>query len=724
MPSHLFTRCFAASLCCAYCVAEAQEINTLPITKVQAHRPSPGEIDLDVPTNTGSRLGLSIKETPASVYQVDRFTMEARGDRTTHEALRNMPGVHDANKPNVGGSLSYRGFSGAQITHLFNGTSVQFDMIAGRPVDSWIYDRVELIGGPSSFLYGAGAVGGSVNYITRLPQRSNAYEGLLRLGSNGTAQAAVGLNHVITGDSKLGNFFRLDANVKRNRSRMQGNVNNSQQIAASLLSDLTPKLTHTLALEYQHEKINSPYWGTPLLNPRIGKGKIIEGTRYKNYNSIDGRYEQKIKWARSVLDYRLSDEVSIKNTLYHYNAQRDYENVEAYRLTPDNKRIVRNEAILQRHKQKLVGNRTEVLAQTHLGKMKSDWLFGVDYSLNKQTRFPYILNAEVSTVDPYDFQTENFYDIPGMRQQYNPDRTVRVRTLGLFAENRTKLAPSLSLLSGLRHDRIKIDLKNHRAINANNPDKFTRHYAATTGRVGLMWEINPSSNAYLQYSMSADPPSGMLTTTSFGQARTNTDLSTGKQFEIGSKFKLLDGRATGTLAAYHIVRKNLATRDPSNPQQTILVGQQSSHGIELAVDAQLTKQLRAQANMAFVNPKFDNFTEIVKGKPVSRVGNIPNNTPRSIANIWLNYAFKPGWNASMGVRRVSSVYGDNANTIKAPAYTLLDFGLDYNYSKNLKFRANLRNATNKLYANNITHSRMFYLGEPRSFDVSMRLNFQ
>lgn len=722
-PRHIFASCFATSICWACCVAKAQEISTLPATEVQAHRPPPGEIDLDATTNTASRLGLSIKETPASVYQVDRFVMEARGDRTTHEALRNMPGVHDANKPNVGGSLSYRGFSGAQITHLFNGTSVQFDMIAGRPVDSWIYDRVELIGGPSSFLYGAGAVGGSINYITRLPQRSNAYEGLLRLGSNGTAQAAVGLNHIVNGDSKRGNFFRLDANVKRSRSRMQGNVNNSQQIAASLLSDLTPKLTHTLALEYQHEKINRPYWGTPLLNPSIGKGIILEGTRYKNYNSSDGRYEQNVKWARSVFDYRLSDRSSIKNTLYHYKAQRDYENVETYRLTPDNKRVARNEAVLQRHKQTLIGNRTEVLAETHLGKLKSDWLLGVDYSINKQTRFPYILNAEISTVDPYNFQTERFYDISGMRRQHDPDRTVRVRTLGLFAENRTKLTPSFSLLTGLRHDRIKIDLKNHRAINASNPASFTRHYAATTGRVGLMWDITSSANAYLQYSMSADPPSGMLTATSFGQARINTDLSTGKQFEIGSKFKLLDGRATGTVAAYHIVRKNLATRDPFDPQKTILVGQQSAQGIEFVVDAQLTKQLRAQANMAFVKPKFDNFTEVVKGKPVSRAGNTPNNTPRSIANLWLNYAFRPGWNASMGMRRVSSVYGDNANTIKAPAYTLLDFGLDYTQNKNLTFRANLRNATNKLYANNITHSRMFYLGEPRGFDVSIRLNF-
>lgn len=62
-------------------------------------------------------------------------------------------------------------FSGASVTQLFNGITVQYDAVAARPVDSWIYDRVEAIGGASSFLYGAGAVGGTINNITKLAHR-------------------------------------------------------------------------------------------------------------------------------------------------------------------------------------------------------------------------------------------------------------------------------------------------------------------------------------------------------------------------------------------------------------------------------------------------------------------------------------------------------------------------------------------------------------------------
>ena len=725
MPSSpfLYSRIAFAALACCASVAHAQEV-TLPVTEVQARGDHPGQMNLDAPAASSSRLGLTIKETPASVYQIDRKTMQDRDVRTTQEALRNVPGINATDKPDIGGFLSYRGFSGTQITHLFNGISVQYDMVAGRPVSSWGYESVEVVGGPSSFLYGAGAVGGSINNITRLPERANKYEGLLRAGSHSTAQAAVGLNHILAGDAKKGHFLRLDANVQRVGSRIEGNTNKNQQINGSLLSDITPNLTHTLALEYQHEKIDRPYWGTPLLNPTTGTGRILEGTRYKNYNSIDGRYEQTVNWARSILEYRPSSNIGIKNTIYQYRAQRDYENVEGYLFTPDNKKVIRTEALLQRHKQTLTGNRLEATIKSSIGSMKSDWALGFDYSINKQTTYPYFPDFdEISIVDPYNFTAEKFYDIPTMTRDYKPNRTARVRTLALFAENRTRLSPSFSLLTGLRHDRIELDLTNHRTVNAANPASYVRRYAATTGRAGLMWDISPSANAYVQYSTAADPPSGSLTVTNFAQARSNTELTTGRQIELGSKVSLWDGRANATIAGYHIVRKNVATRDPSNPRNTILIGQQSARGVELGLDARITSQLSAQANIAYVDPKFDNFTEIVGGRPVSRAGRIPPNTPRSVANLWVNYAFKPGWNASMGVRRVSSMYGDNANTIKAPGYTLLDFGLDYKHSKNLAFRASLRNATNKVYASNVPPTPMFYLGEPRSFDLSMRFNF-
>jgi len=113
--------------------------------------PAPnGPIDLDIKDSTGSRLGLTLRETPASVTVITREQIEARGSLNTQDIARGIPGVDNASPPGNAGAVSYRGFAGGQVSQLFNGISVQYDAIAGRPVDSWIYDRVEAIGGPNA----------------------------------------------------------------------------------------------------------------------------------------------------------------------------------------------------------------------------------------------------------------------------------------------------------------------------------------------------------------------------------------------------------------------------------------------------------------------------------------------------------------------------------------------------------------------------------------------
>src|SRR5690606_39627158 len=141
---------------------------------------------------TASRLGLSPRETPASVTVVDRALIEVRGAQDTQEILRAIPGVsaHDA-PGNIG--VSFRGFGSGSISQLFNGINVQYS-IAARPVDSWIIDRVEAIGGPSSFLFGSGAVGGSINYATKLPAQRDSSADRVRLRANDLKEVSMGLN--------------------------------------------------------------------------------------------------------------------------------------------------------------------------------------------------------------------------------------------------------------------------------------------------------------------------------------------------------------------------------------------------------------------------------------------------------------------------------------------------------------------------------------------------
>ena len=107
---------------------------------------------------------------------------------------------------------------------------------------------------------------------------------------------------------------------------------------------------------------------------------------------------------------------------------------------------------------------------------------------------------------------------------------------------------------------------------------------------------------------------------------------------------------------------------------------------------------------------------------VSLAGNTPTNTPRTVINVWTSYAITPQLQASVGIRRVGAVYADAANTLRWPAYTLLDLGLSYQISRHTALTARVRNATDGVYAAN-AGSTMVYLGAPRTADLALRVNF-
>ncbi len=675
--------------------------------------------ELDQAAGTGTRLPLSVMETPASVTVVDRATLDARGVRTTQEALYAIPGLSVASPPGNGNAVTWRGFSGSQITQLFNGIDVQYASIAARPVDAWQYERVEAIGGPSSFLHGAGAVGGSIDYVTRLASLDgDDARWQASLGSFDDRMLAMGAN-LRAGES---NALRVDVSARDGDSAVDAQQRQALTAAASWLLQLSPTLRHTLALEHQQEDSDRPYWGTPVRQPISGRVSVLPATVGRNYNVGDGHYGQDVRWARSLLEWSPRESDTVRNTLYHYDALRDYRNVESYRLDAGNDAVVRSGALLQRHDQQLHGDRVEWAHDGRVGSLPSQWNTGVDVSYNRQTRFPLSLAGVIDTV-PLDAVTPGgFLDVPGARIVYTPDRTNRLHTQAVFVENMTRLSPTLSLLTALRRDRIRLDVQNHRAVSATNPARFEREYTPTTGRAALDWAVRGRASVYAQVSTAADPPAGILSTANFATLR-DFDLSTGRQGELGAKFQSRDGSGYATLAAYRIVRRNLAVADPANPGQTLPVGQQSSRGVEAAFAWRPLDALHVQGNVAWVDATLDDFHENVGGTVVSRAGNRPTNTPARVGNLWVDYAMSTRWSAGVDVRGVSSSYVDAANTLTTTGYVL--WGAHVEWAWNDRTRVTLRgrnlaDTTHVLYA---PSNAMVYLGDPRSWELTIRQSF-
>ena len=707
-------------------VVHAAERITLPdgsrATQLDAVEVKGHAVELDKAAGAGTRLALSVMQTPASITVIDRETLDARGVRTTQEALSGIPGLTVASPPGNGNAVTYRGFSGSQITQLFNGIDVQYASIAARPVDAWQYERVEAIGGPSSFLYGAGAVGGTINYVTRLARLDRDEAAMLASwGSFRDDTLAMGANLRIGGNDAL-QAVRLDASARDAESGIDGQVREASAMAASWLVQLAPTLRHTLAVEYQQEDNHRPYWGTPVCQPATGRLSVLPATVGRNYNVADGYYGQDVLWARSLLEWTPGERDTVRNTIYHYDALRDYRNVESYRLTAGNEGVIRSGTLLQRHDQQVHGNRLEWSHEGALFGLPTQWATGLDISYNRQTRFPLSLSATVDTVSLDAVTPGRFLDVPGTAIVYTPDRTNRLHTQAVYVENLTELTPLLSLLTGLRHDRIALDVVNHRMVSASNPARFEREYTPTTGRVALNWTIAPQANVYMQYSTAADPPAGILSTANFATLR-DFDLTTGRQVEIGTKLQTQDGRSFATLAAYRIVRRNLAITDPANPGQTLPVGQQSARGIEASFGWRPQASLNIEGNLAWVDATLDDFYENVGGVPVSRAGRRPTNTPSRVGNLWVDYRVGPRWSAGVDVRGVSSRYANAANTLSTAGYATWGAHVGFRWNDTTELTVRGRNLGDRTYVVYALGGTMAYLGDPRSWEVVLRRTF-
>nr|WP_288916366.1 TonB-dependent receptor [uncultured Pseudomonas sp.] len=713
----LTTLALLAGSTCAWAQDTALNLPTSYIN-ASADQPKPAtRLDLDTPIESGSRLNLSARENPASVSVADRKTMERIGARNFQDAANALPGVNASAPPGWGGYVSYRGFNGAQISQLFNGINLQYGG-AARPVGAWIYDRVELLGGPSSFLNGSGAVGGSLNVITKLANRDeDTFEGRMSYGRYDTWETAVGFNKALNSGDGPRHYARLDYSRTSSNGYIDRQENGAGNLAFSLLSDINDRLSHTLAIEYLEEKEDSPYWGTPVLQPLTGKLQIDKHNRFNNYNVEDGRYEQRTRWIRSITDYHLDDNTQLRNTFYNHDGQRDYRNLEVYRYNSDNSAIARSGGYRQRHDQEVNGDRIELTHQAQLFGLASDWALGVDYNTNQQTNYP-LSKGAFDTIDPDGFEPGHFLDIPGMDAPRSKGRSTWTDTSSAFVESRTRLTEQLALITALRYDHIDFEVVDHAA-----QARLDKRWDAITGRLGLVYDLTSNVSLYTQYSTSAEPPGGTLTSASIAQV-SDFDLSTGRQFEVGSKFDFLDGRGSATAAAYRIVRKNISVPSSTVPNTTEQAGQQTSTGIELAASFKVTPKLLAAGNFSWVRAEYDEFNETIAGVVFSRKGKNPVNIPDRVANLWLTYDVAPDWQLGADVRYVSSVYANTANTTWVPSYTVYGLSMTHDLDKHVQVSARLRNLTDEVYARFIHQSNtQYYVGEPRSLEVAVQWKY-
>ena len=663
-------------------------------------------VSLATPLPAGSRLNLSAMDTPASTSSLGSEAIDGRNNLTVQDAVTRSPGITSVATPGNGNTaLSARGFSGhGSVMTLFDGARMYTG--AGTqsfPVDPWMIERIDVIRGPASVLYGEGATGAVINVIPKKPF-AGEIRNHLRLGYGSYDRQQLGL------DSGGSLSERLSYRVTLNRQQSNGWIDRGDSknlaMSAALRFDASDDLSFTLAHERgDAEPMN--YFGTPLID-----GHYRDSLRKKNYNLKDSAQHYHDEWTRFNTDWTISDSISASNQLYYLKSRRHWRNAEDYSWNSGVGQLERGSYLEIKHDQEQLGDRQSFTFDHSLFGLASKTVVGAEYN---RIRFGIDSNS------PYNDIGGDFIDpwqpAPGYFHSASPTRAQTdstTRTFALFAENRTQLSERWSLVTGIRRDQNHIDRNN--LVNDTRTD---RSLNGGNWRAGLVFAVNDELSLYGQYSTSEDGVSDLVT---LSPTQQQFDLTEAKQTEFGLKQLFWDGRGEWTLAAYHIVKKKLLVDNPDTHQKE-QAGQQTSDGLEATLELALADQWHVSANASVVRAKYDDFDQVVNGQSVSRAGNRPSNVPRRTANLWVSKGFEHNVDAGMGLRYVDERYANTANSQSVPGFTVVDANLGWQVLPDVRLGLQLNNLLDRRYAATAHSGEQWLMGQPRSYFATLDYTF-
>ncbi|ADU38346.1 TonB-dependent receptor [Variovorax paradoxus] len=685
-------------------------------------------LHLEESSGAASRLGLSVRETPASVEILSQDAIQQRGARTFSEALRGMAGLSGGGPPSSPTTLSTRGFT--SLMYLYDGVRSSGAGVVNRVQDTWNYDRIEVLKGPASVLDGEGAIGGVVNFVTKRPDRDNPHkEALLSYGSYGSTRAAFGFGGAL-GDASA---YRLD--YSRNDSKVGTIDRNGERIdhfTSGLMVDLGGSVKLDLSFDYLRDN-NDAYWGTPLV-PRsfatqptnvvsTPDGRVIDRRMTRtNYNVLDDDNSSETYWLRARLTGQLDGGWSWRNEFSANKSNRVFRNSESATFVAPSS-IARDQTLIT-HDQDFWLDRIDATHKGTIGGMDNRLVVGGEYSetrFGSQRRFS---NSSASTAsllrvpvfDPYVgfFNNDPALSVGGGNRT---DMHTKVRVSSVFVEDALKPIRNLTLVGGLRHDRTEVD-RSITDLNLGSNTRFGSSYRSTSGRLGAVYDITPQSSIYAQYTNATLPVNSLFLLSASNAA---FPMSRGKQAEVGFKQSLPEANLEWTAAAYKIELDNVLSRDPANAANTVNNGRQSSRGLELSAVWKPTREWTLAGNLAALDARFDT---LVEAGNVSRVGKTPPNVPERVANVFATY--RPD-NSKLeyfvSLNRTGHMFTDTANQIRINGYTTMDAAVSYRL-KNALLSFRVRNLTDKLYATWVGRATSQVLLAPRrTFEVSAKFDF-
>ena len=647
-------------------------------------------------STTATKTDTPQRDIPQSIQVIPQQVIKDQQITRISDVARNVSGVSL-----IGGYAAdtdnyvIRGF--VTYNNLRNGFQAGDNYIDPNSIE-----RVEVLKGPASVLYGQFEPGGVVNYVTKQPLATPYYASEFTVGSYSDYKSSIDISGPLTPNKKL--LYRLNASYENFSSFIDfvhGQYFSISPVLSYKISDNT-----NLTLEYEHTSQNRTLYDGLLPIPQSFQVPI---SRFLGEPSAD-KYNVDSNAFYLTLDHTFSENLRLRSAFSAYFTTSDNNNVvRPDSLEADGQTVSRTLAGGGSHSQTF-DLQNELISKFKTGSINHQLLLGLE--LGWQNSYGGYFRTAAPGINL--FNPVYGAPLPTSFVDINQQIWDYTDTVGIYLQDQVTLLPNLKLLVGGRYDFVSY---NERRTDSNNNDALLStdnfYDEAFSPRVGLVYQPIEPISLYASYSESFVPNNTL------SASQVALKPSRGTQYEAGIKTELLDGKLSATLAAYEITKTNVPTTDPNNTDYSIAAGEVKSQGIEFDISGRILPGWNVIASFAY------NDTYVSEDNDDLLVGDRLVGVPRNTASFWTSYEIQSGSFKGLGFGGGLFFVGDSEanlpnNGLVIPSYVRTDASIFYK-KENWRVGLNFKNLFDTTYY----YSQDYYLrpGDPLTVLATISVQF-
>jgi iron complex outermembrane receptor protein len=643
-------------------VAAPEGVMALPETSIQGRQDGyetawgPVESYAATRTAAGTKTDTALVEVPRSISVATRQQMQDRAVQNLDDALRYMPGVTASSYGSDSRAewLKVRGF---EPTQFLDGLPLPKGAYVMPKMETWDLERVALLRGPASSVYGQTPPGGMLDMVSRRPQAEASHEVQVQVGSYNRKQISFDSTGKI---DDADNFeYRVSGVVRDSGTSVDHIDDKRYNIAPSLTWNIDPDTKLTFLSQFNRDDTGSTSQFLPIQGTKyptaVGRVKY-----HKNLGDPEWEFYDKTYYSLGyAFETRLNDVWQFKQNVRYTKSDLAFQTITAggyFGSVSDDGTVQRGANVVNEDiSQFAMDNNFQ--ADFDTGVLKHTLLVGVDYQrINHNYKWNYGSAPTSNIINP--IYGQDFSNVAYTAyQNYNQ----KTDDIGLYVQDQIAL-DNWRLTLGGRQDLLKTKSKFYNLAD----DRDDRTDSAFTGNAALSYVFDSGFTPYVSYAESFQAEQGGAADATTGQSNAFKP-GTGKQYEVGVKYQPPGTEIMFTAAAYDLTRTDIVLSDAFGTSRPL--GEAKVRGFELEAVGNVTDNLKVTASYTYANSKMTKVTD-----PLDKNRPLPLN-PENQASIWADYTWHTGLLDGFGLGFGARYIGETDNI----AIGNLAFVADKNY---------------------------------------------